>query len=242
MQKVLALPAIALMVAISLATALTAFAYEDLEIEFDVTKSTTKVEVSYEIDDEEVEVRYTYNTTDRKEVYRLLANELDLSVAAVMEADEDRQDAAEEIDDAKEAIEKAEAYIARLDNNSKERDTYKSWLATAKRLLADAETAFAKYDYVRAERLAEQAEDKAEYIYESTDDKEDSDRGHGNNKDRCDKDNPGKAKYCEDSQKEKLGDRFKDYGKSNNRAELETQLRELMLILIQLLQQIRASV
>lgn len=80
----------------------------------------------------------------------------------------------------------------------------------------------------------------------TTTEKVDDDKGHGNDKDECDEDNPGKKDTCTDEDKkvdeEKpapkdiLKERFQNFGKTTDRTELQTQLQELLVMLIELLQ------
>lgn len=91
-----------------------------------------------------------------------------------------------------------------------------------------------------SEETVEDAVSEIEYDEDTSDDDDDKDRGHGNDKDRCDSDNPGK-KRCDDITKkewkrENYSERFKDFGKSTDEDELRGQLRELLLVLIELLQ------
>ena len=251
MQKVVALPSILVMVVLAFATALTAFAYEELEIEIETLELSTKVMISYEVEDETVKAVYTYNTTDRDEVYEKVADKLDLTVDEVKEMvdddaseedeEKDSEDAAEAIEDAEAAIAKAEAFIATVADEAK-LDSYESWLTLAKDLLVDANEAFDDEEYADAKADAEYAEKKAKYVYEDEDYKDDDkDRGYGNNSDRCDEDNPSNAKLCKDSPREKLSDRFKNFGTTTDRDELQAQLRELMTLLIELLKQARIN-
>lgn len=91
-----------------------------------------------------------------------------------------------------------------------------------------------------AEKTIEDAVSEIEYDEDVSDDDDDKDRGHGNDKDRCDSDNLGK-KRCDDVAKKEwkrdnYSERFKDFGKSKDEEELREQLRELLLVLIELLQ------
>lgn len=174
--------------------------------------------------------------------------------------DDMMEDAGIDIEMAIDAIAAAEDYLDDLGNDAKDSDEEK--LADAKDLLADAEDAFDDEEYADAEELAEEAEDLALEIYDSgeSDDDEDedadedsndddedgdldddSDKGHGNDEDGCDEDNSGKGKGCDDDSEDDnvsttTQSKYKDYGKSTDMAELQTQLRELLMVLIQLLQ------
>jgi hypothetical protein len=247
--------------AFSLGAALTAFAYDDLEIEVEVYSDRIEVEVEYDVDGEEMEEEYEYDTTDLDEAYGLLAVELGLNQQEVEDAvvkveeeeeeeeeeeneESDMEEAADEIADAEEAILEAEVCIAEMEEGSDEMSEAEDKLANAEALLADAETAFGEADYETAEEKAELAEDLAKEICgEEAVDEEDEDNG-----DFCDKTKKaagwGVAKKCVDDDDYKINDkmadkieRFADFGKSNDRAVLQSQLQQLLLILIDLLQQ-----
>ena len=120
----------------------------------------------------------------------------------------------------------------------------KEKLADAKALLEKAEVAFDDGNFERAEDKAEAAEDLAEEIL----DDEDEDEKDEEDNDFCDRASNaagwGVAKKCVDDDDYEINDkmedkvdRFADFGKTNDRAELQNQLRELLVILIQLLQQ-----
>jgi hypothetical protein len=146
--------------------------------------------------------------------------------------EEDRADAEEAIEYAAEAVAEAQAAVA--DKVSTDEDG----LEVAEEYLAKAETAFADKEYNAAYEWAEKAEDKAEIIVYGPDEDD------GTNKrwttDKCDS-NPGIGngvnEKCDDDYRklEPSHDKYKDYGKSDDRAELESQLQELMQLLIQLL-------
>ena len=154
-------------------------------------------------------------------------------------SDEDKEDAEEAIEDAEEAIEDAELYIESLENDDKDLEEY---LEIAKDYLQEAELAFEDGEYADAEEWAEKAEDKVEvYIL---DDKDDN-KGHGNDDDKCDEDNPGNSHLCDDDfepeldrdrDRINLSDDFKNFGQSTDRVELQKQLQLLLTLLIQLLQ------
>jgi hypothetical protein len=79
----------------------------------------------------------------------------------------------------------------------------------------------------------------------SNNDDEDKDEDREKEKERCDVNIEGKEKRCFENKKldekkewkrENYGERFKDFGKSADKEVLNAQLRELLTILIQLLQ------
>lgn len=236
-------------------------AYDALEIEVEEDDDEISFALTHVVAGDEVEEEYEYDTANLDEAYDLLANATGLSVtdikAAVVseEVSTDEEEieatATEAIDDAEDEIAEASLYIATLaEDDDGTRSEYESWLVIAEGYLEKANAAFADEDFLTAEEWAEKAEDKAELITDRDDDDKDGygdkDRGHGNNPDKCDKDNPGKSPNCksessakpEQAAKQKQGDnKFKDYGKTTDRAELQRQLQELLVLLIALLQQ-----
>ena len=144
--------------------------------------------------------------------------------ATVEEAAEKLEEAQGAIIDAAEAIEDDKAENSDL-------------MEYAEKYLEKAETAFEESDYDGAVEWSEKAISKVEYILEG-DDKDD-------NKDAKDDDDGYKHKdeykddtYESDKDKKETvysDDKFKDYGKSDDYAELQAQLQEVMQLLIQLL-------
>ena len=264
---------VALCVLLFLLSVSTALAYDKLAIEVELEDAQIEFELTHLVDGEEVEEEFTYSTTNLEEAYELLAEDTGLSqdeiAAAITELDEDldedtpEREAAEAIAAAEEEIAAAVVYIERLSSDSAQRTEYESWLTIAEDYLEEATAALADDAFARAESWAEKAEDKAELITDEDDDSDedgygDKDRGHGNDTDKCDEDNPGKAPFCDedddaekqqdkdqektqDKDKERDQDRYKEYGKTNDRAELQRQLRELLQLLISLLQQQMAA-
>lgn len=258
-------------VALAFGAAYTAFAYEALEIEIDVLADTTEVEVQYEEDGEDVTDEYEYNTTDLDEVYTLLAVALGLTAEevedAVVDIDteeemEDADEAAEAIADAEEAIADLEAYIATLDedDDADEIEDLEADLAAAQSLLEDAEEALAAEDYDAAEGYADDAEDIVDAVLGDDDENEEEGDDDDDRSDFCDRTSQaagwGVAKKCVEDDDYVINDKmaakvirfqdrsmekYQDYGVSQDREVLQNQLRELMLLLIQLLQQQMAA-
>ncbi|MFW6210296.1 MAG: hypothetical protein ACOC4E_02270 [Patescibacteria group bacterium] len=235
-------------------------AYDALEIEVEEDDDEITFALTHVVAGDEVEEEYEYDTANLDEAYDLLANATGLSVTDIKAAvvseevstdeEELEAEATAAIDDAKEEIAEASAYIAALAEDDDNRSEYESWLVIAEGYLEKANAAFTDEDFLTAEEWAEKAEDKAELISDRDDDDKDGygdkDRGHGNDPDKCDKDNPGKSPNCksessakpEQAAKQKQGeDKFKDYGQTTDRAELQRQLQELLVLLIALLQQ-----
>ena len=250
MQKAINTKFVALfaLVAMAFAAAVPAYAYDELEIEIEIKDGKTIVEVEYEQDGEDVEREYEYNTTSIQEVYTLLAAELELSeeeiedAAEVEEYEEDESDmeeAQEEIDEAITLIAEAADYIDTLKDEDKV-EMLTGYLVTAEEYLADAQAAFDAEDYEEAENKAEMASDKIEDHILPDDQDEDKDTNKQWTKDKCET-NPGIGigvnEKCDDdyNKVERSDDKYKDYGTSTDRAELQAQIQELMQLLIQLL-------
>ena len=246
------------MMALAFALAIPALAYSELEIDIEVGDVSTMVEVEYEESGEKMEKEFEFETTDLDEVYQAIADELGISVDAVEaalenedgEEDEemsDMEEAAEAIADAEAAIADAAEYLEEMGSSSDDYVTKSGYLDTAKGYLAEAETAFENEDYDAASDWAEKAEDKVEDHILPEDEDEDEDGEEKDRSDYCDKTKQaagfGVAKKCvgEDGYvvNDKLADkveRFADFGKSTDKAVLQGQLRELLIVLIQLLQ------
>lgn len=252
--------------------AITAFAYDALDIEIDIYDDYSKVEVSYEDDGDGVVKKYTFSATDLDEIYALVAAKLSISEEDVEDAvsdvddhngdgDKAMEDAEDAMEDAETAIAKAEAYIATLDEDEASTTIaeLEEDLADAKAALTDAENAFEDSEYGQAEQYADDAEDIAKKIYEDEEDEHDEDEEE-------DDDSKDRSKFCENTKKaagwgvakkcvdedgyeindklaskvDKAATKYSDYGKSTDQTELQNQLRELLTLLIQLLQQQRA--
>jgi len=258
MQKAINTKLVALfaLMAMAFAVAVPAYAFEELEIEIEIKESKSLVEVEYEEDGDDVEKEYEFETIDIEEVYALLATELGISKEEVKlvaevenddeeEDDSDASDATEAIDEATTLIAEAVDYIDTLEDDDKV-ETLTEYLATAEGYLADAQTAFEDEDYEEAEDKASMASDKVEdHILPDSDEDEDEDEDKDDKKETWTKEkcetNPGvgvgvKEKCDDDYKKTKPNqDKFKEYGKSTDRAELQAQMQELMQLLIQLL-------
>lgn len=252
-------------VAMAFGMTLTAFAYDALEIEVDILAETTEVEVQYEEGGDVVTEEYIYNTTDLEEVYVLLAAELELTEQdvedAVVDIDEYDEVVAEEaaadaIADAEDAIADLETYIDGLDEESTSTiEEFEAELLVATGLLADAKEAFDAEDYQEAEALAADAEAVAEDVLDTEgkedEDEEEEDEGDDEDDDKstfCERTKQaagwGVAKKCVNDDNYVVNDklakkvtRFEDFGKSTDRIELQSQLQQLLLLLIELLQQ-----
>lgn len=258
MQNIISTKFVALfaLVALAFAAAIPAYAYDELEIELEVEGDKTQVEVEYVENGEEVEKEYEYSSTNEDEVITLLAAELGISeddIKAAMEdesddvvVDETMEDATEAIEEARELVTEAEAYIATIEDED-DAAALEIELETAEGYLTEAEAALAADDFDKAEEKAEMAIDLIKDIilpeYEDeNEDKEDKDYSKF-----CDKTKKaagwGVAKKCADVEgyeiNDKLADkvdRFKDFGKSQDREVLQGQLRDLLILLIELLQ------
>ena len=236
--------------ALTFGVATQALAYEEIEIEYETSNGKTIVDVSYELDGIQKDSKFNYSTTDLDEVWEKLSDDLDLTVEdieAILDGtyfDEDngsREDAEEAIEDAEFALEEA-VYEIEDEDDVDERAELQEYYDTAEEYLEEADEAFNYGEYADAEEWAEKAEDKVEvYIL---DDKDDN-KGHGNDDDKCDEDNPGNSHLCDDDfepeldrdrDRINLSDDFKNFGQSTDRVELQKQLQLLLTLLIQLLQ------
>ena len=244
--------------------ALQALAYTDLEVEIDIYDDGAEVEVSYvNSDDEDVDLEYESDLTDLDDIIAEIVEKLDddeIDADAIEDVaevenedgslDADKEDAQESLDDAEDAIDAAQEYLDGLDEDSDEVSEGNEKLDDARDLLAEAQTAFDEDDYETAEEKADDAEDLAEMVFKSDDD---DDEDEDDDKDRskfCERTKKaagwGVAKKCHDQDgweiNDKLGDKIerfsemKNFGKTTDRVELQSQLRQLLELLIELLQ------
>ncbi len=251
--------------AVAFGMAFTAYAsYDDLEIEIEVYADRVEVEVEYgdesedyTYNDADLEEALDGLVVDLEEDFDidLTASQIEDLAEIDNKEDEDAEedasdaikDAEEEIADAAERIEDAEA----AEEDEDDLEAASTTLAEAKALLADAEEEFDAENYEEAEELADEAKDLAESIFEDYDDDED-----GDDSEFCDQTSQaagwGVAKKCVDDEdyvindkmaqkverfQDKNMEKYRDYGKSTDQTELQNQLRELLLVLIQLLTQ-----
>ncbi|MEN9922057.1 MAG: hypothetical protein RL097_333, partial [Candidatus Parcubacteria bacterium] len=128
-------------------------------------------------------------------------------------------------------------------------------LAKAQEKLDAAEDEYEDDDYAAAEDLADDAKELAEGIFEAEDNDDDEDDDEDDDRDFCERTKQaagwGVAKKCVDDEDYELNDKmvkkverfqdrdmekYREYGKSTDKTELQNQLRELLLVLVQLLQ------
>ncbi len=253
------LTVLATTLAVAFGMAFTTYAaFDDLEIEVKVYEDKVEVEVEYDDEDKS----YTYEDMDLDEAYDELVKDLDEDFDLEITTDEiediaeveHEEDAADAIKDAQDAIAAAadrieDAEKAEVDED--DLDAASTTLAKAQEKLDDAEDEYKDEDYAAAEDLADAAKKLAEGIFEveDNDDDEDDDR------DFCERTKQaagwGVAKKCVDDEDYELNDKmvkkverfedrnmekYREYGKSTDKTELQNQLRELLLVLVQLLQ------
>jgi tetratricopeptide (TPR) repeat protein len=146
--------------------------------------------------------------------------------------DEEEEDAEDAIAEAEEAVAEAEEYIEELDEDGVDVDELEEYLEISEEYLDRAEEALDDEDYDEAEEYAEKAEAKAEFILDYDEDEKDDDADKEEDKD--DKDD----KYEGDKdEKDDDADYYSDFGKTEDREELQRQLQLLLTLLIQLLQE-----
>lgn len=173
----------------------------------------------------------------------------------------DKQDAEDAIADAESEIAALEDAIDATSTNANGFKDAEEALADARAKLTEAKKALADKKYAEAEALATKAEKFAQAGQSILDDDERNDNDE-NDDDKDDKDN--KRHLChngrtievdqaavaahlahgdqegecgDDEASERDHDRFKDFGRSTDRAELQKQIRELLQLLIELLTQ-----
>lgn len=228
--------------------------YEEdgVETETEYEYETTDLQEVYsllatELDISEDEVEAATSIEDEDEDEDEDENEDEDDMATQEEAEDAIADAASE-------IEKAQTVITEAELDGKEIDLSSTTLAEARELLVQAEEAYELEEYNEAESLADESEDLAKLarmkyidkteadIAEDEDEDEDDDDKSDNpwTKEKCET-HPGIGngvkEKCDDDYKksDRNDDKYKDYGKSNDREELQAQLQELMQLLIQLL-------
>jgi hypothetical protein len=251
----------AILLAVLFSITSVAFAYDNLSIVLEVKKDNTVVYVDFaDEDDDEVSDEYGYDTTNLRTVYKAILADLqedhqidgltadEIKKIAKVVTDKTAQ---RTITDTTAKLKRATTYVASLkeDVSDLEED-----LEEANSILEDAKEAYADEEYVEATQKAEEVmsiltiilgeDKKTEVKKEKKDDTnfcENTDQAAG----------LGVAKKCVGEENysinEKLGEkveRFQDramskyekYGQSTDKDELQNQLRELLLVLIELLQ------
>lgn len=226
------------------------------------TEDGETVKENFNYDDTDIENIYVYLSDDleidQSEV-KAAAEVTDLTdEEAAAAAIDDAQSA---IDDAETYIASLDA-----STSQDTIDELEGKVADAQALLDEAQTAFAEDDFDTTEEKASEAQDLADEVNTLADDEndegdaEDEDKSEeaddGDSSDFCDRTSKaagwGVAKKCVDDEGYKLNDKmakkversqdrweskYANYGQTTDRAELQNQLHELLLLLIQLLQQ-----
>lgn len=259
------LTVLATTLAVAFGMAFTTYAaFDDLEIEVKVYEDMVEVEVEYDDEDEDytyedmdLDEAYDELVKDLKDDFDLEITTDDIEDIAEVEHEDDEaeaeEDAADAIRDAEDAIADAADRIEDAEEAEVDEDDLKAastTLAKAQEKLDAAEDEYEDEDYAAAEDLADAAKKLAEGIFEveDNDDDEDDDR------DFCERTKQaagwGVAKKCVDDEDYELNDKmvkkverfedrnmekYREYGKSTDKTELQNQLRELLLVLVQLL-------